>query len=202
MNVFEEIYKTNAWGFGSGHGSLPAVTKGYRQFLQAFIKENEIKSVVDYGAGDWQFSRFMDWTGVAYTGLETVPSLIKKNNQRYGKANIKFARSPTNPSKMPKADLLVVKDVLQHLPTKTVKEFLHKALPHYRFALITNNFMPTAALNMDIEAGAFRSLDIRKAPYFVDATAVYTFGRKRRTYSFKERTFFDPWQEVTLLVKN
>ena len=27
MGVFDDIYERNLWGFGSGHGSLPAVTK-------------------------------------------------------------------------------------------------------------------------------------------------------------------------------
>ncbi len=52
MSIFDEIYNKNIWGFGSGHGSLPSVTKGYRKFLENFIKDNNIKSVVDYGCGD------------------------------------------------------------------------------------------------------------------------------------------------------
>ena len=202
MNVFEEIYRDNAWGFGSGHGSLPAATKGYRNFLQEFLKQNDIKSVVDFGSGDWQFSKLMNWDGIDYVGLETVPSLTEQNTKLYGSSNIKFAASPADYSKMPKADLLIVKDVLQHLSRKEIDKFIAKALPRYKYALITCNFIPEDRLNHDIETGGFRALDIRKAPYSVKATAIYGFGRKRRTVSVKERKFFDPWWEVVLLVTN
>src|SRR5882762_4435764 len=103
MNTFEEIYAQNAWGFGSGHGSLPAATKGYRTFLTQFLKQNSIKSVVDFGSGDWQFSRLIDWSGIEYLGLETVPPLTKKNEQTYGTPHIRFASSPKDYAKMPKA---------------------------------------------------------------------------------------------------
>lgn len=53
---FEEIYATNEWGHGSGEGSLPVHTRGYVAFLQAFLAEKNITSVVDMGCGDWQFS--------------------------------------------------------------------------------------------------------------------------------------------------
>lgn len=202
MNVFEEIYKNNSWGFGSGHGSLPAVTKGYCRFIQDFMRINEIKSVVDYGCGDWQFSRFINWQGIDYIGLEIVPDLVEKNNQLYGKKNIRFVFSPSDLSKLPEADLLLVKDVLQHLSENQIKEFIDKALPRYHFALITNGVEPLELLNRDIKTGRFRPLDLRKSPFYLDAAAVYTFGRKRRTFSIKEWKFFKPWQRIVLLYQN
>jgi hypothetical protein len=39
----------------------------------------------------------------------------------------------------PGGDLLLIKDVLQHLSNHSVQEFLEKVLPRYRYALITND---------------------------------------------------------------
>jgi SAM-dependent methyltransferase len=202
MNVFEQIYKSDAWGFGSGHGSLPSVTKGYRDFLQTFIDTNNITSVVDYGFGDWQFSRYINWEGVNYLGIEVVESLVDKNTKLYGQKNINFKKAPKNLADMTKADLIIVKDVLQHLETADVKKFIKIVLPKYKYALITNNLIPAERVNVDIETGSFRPLDLRLAPYNLDAIAVYKFGRRARTFSIRHRKFFDPWEEVVLLIAN
>ena len=53
---FEQIYATNEWHYGSGEGSLPANTVGYRRFLQGFLRNHAITTVTDYGCGDWQVS--------------------------------------------------------------------------------------------------------------------------------------------------
>jgi hypothetical protein len=66
---FEEIYRKNEWGYGSGHGSLPKHNKGYIEFLEKFIKDKNVRSVVDMGCGDWQFSRLVDWNGAQYQGI-------------------------------------------------------------------------------------------------------------------------------------
>jgi len=198
--IFEDIYQNDRWGFGSGHGSLRSVTEGYRAFLQSFIEHNDIKSVVDYGCGDWQFSRYVNWEGVQYVGLEVVPSLVKRNNDRFASPNVRFAEAPESPDAIPRSDLLLVKDVLQHLTTEAIEDFIEKALPRARYALITNNVVPEEYQNGEITLGSFRPLDLRKPPFLLRATAVYSFGRRRRTFSIRHRKFFDPWQEVVLLV--
>src|SRR5690348_4696554 len=110
MGVFDEIYKHNGWGFGSGHGSLPSVTKSYRRFLEDFIRDNDIQSVVDYGCGDWQFSKLIKWGDVSYTGVDIVPSVIEDDTQKYGTDKIKFLAIKPGSTALPKADLIVVKD--------------------------------------------------------------------------------------------
>jgi len=54
---FERIYADNEWQYGSGEGSLPIHTKGYIAFIESFVANHEVKSVVDLGCGDWQFGR-------------------------------------------------------------------------------------------------------------------------------------------------
>src|SRR5690242_14927069 len=87
--IFTEIYDKNIWG-GSGGGSDPENTVEYRRRLQKFLKDYNIKSVVDYGCGDWAFSHLMDWTGIDYKGVDVVESVIRKNNKIWGSENIKF----------------------------------------------------------------------------------------------------------------
>jgi SAM-dependent methyltransferase len=199
MGVFDEIYNHNGWGFGSGHGSLPSVTKGYRQFLEDFLRENNIKHVVDYGCGDWQFSRLIKWGDTHYTGLDIVPSVIDSNNANHARDGVNFSLLKPGSTKMPKGDLLIIKDVLQHLPNEMIKEFIDKVLPKFTYALVTNCTLPTSDINTDIEAGGFRPLDLRAEPFGVDGKVVYTFSGPK-TLSWSERKFFPSWKKHVLLV--
>ena len=94
--VFSDIYKNRVWGTNekgegtSGPGSAEEHTKKYVVFLQKFMTERDIKSVVDAGCGDWEISRFINWDGIQYQGYDVVKSLIDKNQQKYAKANISF----------------------------------------------------------------------------------------------------------------
>jgi len=60
QDPFARHYETDAWIGGSGIGSHAVNTQGYVRFLQRFIRANGVKSVVDFGCGDWQFSRAID----------------------------------------------------------------------------------------------------------------------------------------------
>jgi hypothetical protein len=198
MSVFVDIYQNNAWGFGSGHGSQAYVTKGYRSFVETFIRENGVRSIVDYGCGDWQFSRLIDWGDAEYTGLDVVERVVAGNQKRYGRYGVRFELNRGEPRG---GDLLLVKDVLQHLPDDDVKDFLRDVLPRFRYALITNCVLPESSLNASISTGSFRPLDLRKTPFNFPATAVYSFTGSK-IYSWRKRMYFPAWKKVVLLVTN
>ena len=60
------------------HGDLkPAAPR--IEFVRRFIKENSIKSVVDLGCGDWQFSPYIYHDlSVAYVGYDVVLPVIQQ----------------------------------------------------------------------------------------------------------------------------
>ena len=138
-NVFTEIYAQNIWG-GSGGGSSPEATKSFRQVLQDFIKEKNIKTVVDFGCGDWTSTHLINWESIKYIGLDVVGSVILDNQKKYSSKNISFAEieSKEDVNKF-FADLLIVKDVLMHWCNEDIIEFINKALPNYNYIVLVNN---------------------------------------------------------------
>jgi SAM-dependent methyltransferase len=134
--IFDDIYRSDAWSGGSGMGSREELTRDYRTFLQYFLNDNHIKSVVDLGCGDWQFSRHMDWTGIDYTGLD-VSTLALERAQAFARPGIRFAQVNAVTDPLPAAEILIVKDVLQHWSNADIQAFLPQ-LRNYRGALITN----------------------------------------------------------------
>jgi SAM-dependent methyltransferase len=159
---FGEIYARNEWFYGSGEGSLPIHTNGYVAFLEGFIRKNRITSILDLGCGDWQFSRFVDWGGAHYRGCDVVRSVIDTNQQRYESNRIEFHLYSGDTAELPGADLLIVKDVLQHLSNARINDILF-VLDRYKYALITNTLDPfQETQNNDIRDGDWRYLDIRR----------------------------------------
>lgn len=165
----------DAWGvgLGSGHGSRPWATLPYRKYLSDFIRCNDVRSVVDYGCGDWEIGRRVDWQGATYTGVDVVPHLIERNQREFARPGVTFMVTPDEPTALPRADLLLCKDVLQHLPNSDVQEFLVNVVPRFRMALIIDDAPGTPDdTNTDTSAGGWRRVDIRQPPFDVDATVV------------------------------
>lgn len=181
--VFTNIYKTGLWGRNnsgmgtSGDGSTLHTTEDYRKFLQQFLKDMHIQSVVDAGCGDWGFSYAVNWDGIDYCGYDVVQPVIQANQSKFGKENIRFMHADLINAQLPEADLLICKDVLQHLTNEDVFKFISQ-FPKYKYCLITNDVDPHSftSYNSPIGRGDYRTLDLTKPPFSV-------FGYKVLTYS-------------------
>lgn len=163
-DAFNAIYQDKVWGCGSGIGSLPEYAAPYMQFLQQFIRNNTVKSVVDVGCGDWQFSRLISWDGVTYQGFDVAESVIAENRRRFGKPGISFD-VVSRLDDLPPSDLVVCKDVLQHLPINDVLAYLKYFRKNYRFGLITNDIFPSGNTNKETEYGGCRAIRLDLLPF-------------------------------------
>ncbi|TQR58149.1 class I SAM-dependent methyltransferase [Campylobacter troglodytis] len=172
--IFNTIYKTNYWGKGSGPGSDASLCATYVEFLQEFFKQKQIKTVVDCGCGDWQFSQNIDFTDIDYKGFDVSSIVIDKNLASFKQENVNFILYDGDFDKLVSADLLICKDVLQHLPNAKIQEFIG-ILPRYKFALITND--TGQRVNADIASGNYRAIDLRQEPFGLDLKLVFCITR-------------------------
>jgi SAM-dependent methyltransferase len=174
--VFETIYEKRIWGGGSGLGSDPQVAPHYVNLLKAFLNNNPIRSVVDIGCGDWQFSRHIDWGDRTYLGIDVVGSVIEANRRQFARPNISFSHAnPLEDGFDVGGDLLLMKDVLQHLSNSNVQKLL-RLTNRFRFSLLTNAYART---NDNCENGDTRPLDIRADPFnLTNAAMVYAYDEK------------------------
>jgi SAM-dependent methyltransferase len=172
--MFENVYENDIWDGGSGPGSSPESTTLYRAFVEAFVHENNVKTVTDLGCGDWQFSRYVNWSNVNYVGLDVVPALVERNNARFASEKIEF-RLSTSPNTLPGGDLILCKEVLQHLSNHLIFEYLAAIQDTYKFALITNSVGPSGGMNKDIAPGDFRPLRVDLPPFNAKGAHVLTY---------------------------
>jgi SAM-dependent methyltransferase len=146
------------------------------QLLQSFISNNKIKSVTDVGCGDWQFSQHMYWSGITYNGFDVVESIVKDNQSKFGSKNTNF-HTLSAISDLPKADLVVCKDVLQHLPNAEVVAYLNFFYENYKYAIITNDIrmvhisdeheiaLGPESINHDVPHGGYRLIRPDLSPF-------------------------------------
>lgn len=180
--TFNAIYTNAGWGknaegvANSGTGSTVATTVLYRTFLQQFLKDHSIRSVVDAGCGDWEFSQAMDWTGIDYRGYDIVNAIVEANKQKYAKPNIQFFVADVVNTDLPPADLLIAKHVLQHLPTADIQKLLRQ-VSKYKHVLFTDGVNPTTltADNVDVQLGGYRELDLLHPPFNLPGLKVLTY---------------------------
>ncbi len=138
--IFENIYKHNYWQFGSGRGSLVENNREYIDFLPRKLQELGVKTVVDIGCGDWQFSRYIDWTPFDYLGVDIVGSVIEENKRNFEKENIKFdvINIFDEHEKIPEADVYLLKDVMIHWRHEQIRQMIPILLEKCKYIITTN----------------------------------------------------------------
>lgn len=164
--VFDEIYRKDSWGVGSGPGSDPVAASAYLVFLEQFILKHSPKTVLDVGCGDGRLADAIKWdellveyVGVDISGvaIDSVPDLgsIWAKGAFVAKADV------CHPSNSPLSDLAIIKDVFQHLPFAECEKILG-ALTKCRHILVTNDIPGES--QEDCEAGGYRPIDITRPP--------------------------------------
>lgn len=143
-DIFTDIYQHNVWGgekgqFYSGDGTASAGSSAYIEKVRAFIRENQIQSITEIGCGDFSVTgKILENSVVRYTGVDIVEPLIAHHQQAYGTSRITFEQCNAIEDELPHADLVIIRQVLQHLSNDHISSILRKLTP-FRFALITEH---------------------------------------------------------------
>lgn len=174
--IFNTIYRENIWGNGSGPGSDPEILKDYISFLDNFIKENNITSISDIGCGDWQYMKFINLDGINYTGYDVSSDIIDANSKNFSSENIHFIHYDGDFSKIKSTELAICKEVLQHLSNENIFNFIEN-MKKFKYIIIGNTFKNSNTINKDISSGACRTLDLRLAPFNIEAEHILTIDR-------------------------
>lgn len=157
--VFDKIYADGLWGdgdFNSGRGSRDAaIVKPYvaaaREFLRSFPAPPD---VVDLGCGDFFVgSQLRDLCG-SYLACDVVPALIARNRTRY--PDTEFRVLDLTADELPAADVVMIRQVLQHLSNAEVARVVPQLGRKFRHLLLTEH-LPAAATfepNLDKPTGA------------------------------------------------
>lgn len=172
--VFNTIYEKNLWGDRSGPGSKPENAEMWINLVNLFLDRKDIKTVLDLGCGDWQLGQKLNLKNKEYLGVE-VSSVILEETSKYSSDNIKFINDDIETMVFSNVDLILVKEVLQHLPNKSVINIMNKVMKNCRYAIICNDFDATQKENLDINPGEWRPLNLLGEPFNYKMDRFYVF---------------------------
>lgn len=159
-DAMEQVYQMKLWGgnthdFYSGEGShhpdfvLPYIN-AVRGFLQSFTEQ---LTVCDLGCGDFNIGKQLLPFTQHYIAVDIVDSLIERNKQKFLHSNLTFNCSDIAKDPLPKADCVIIRQVLQHLSNAEITAIVAK-LKAYKYIILTehlplNNFIA----NKDLISG-------------------------------------------------
>jgi predicted nicotinamide N-methyase len=117
----------------------------------------------------------INWDGIDYKGID-VSDVVLTNTKKYSRAGVKFLELDAVRDDIPSADLVIIKDVMQHWSNDDIIKFLPR-LNRFGAALITNGFHQNVMhlLNKDITTGEYRAINLSNSPFNINGHFVYWF---------------------------
>lgn len=173
-----QIYNQHLWGgkeldYYSGFGSYdPYLLNAYLEKVIDFLNGfNPLLTVCDLGCGDFNVGKHIVVYTKKYIAIDIVEPLIERNKTIFKSENLKFICLDISKDSLPKADCIILRNVLQHLSNHEIQNILNN-LKNYKFIILTEHipiekFVP----NINIVAGQGIRLkkqsgvDILKPPF-------------------------------------
>lgn len=128
-SVFKNVYENKLWAsdgiskYYSGFGSHNITCmNNFLSFINNFIKENNVHSILDFGCGDFNIGRNIKVD--MYYGTDIYDELINYNLEHFEDNTHKFIFNDESYVNLPSTDLIIIKEVLQHLDNYKIKEIL------------------------------------------------------------------------------
>lgn len=177
QDIFNKIYTEDLWSGGSGPGSLPENAKDWISYANKIIQSNDVFTILDLGCGDWQIGKCLNLSNKKYMGVDVSSVIIEKTKEN-SSDSISFICDDIENMDFPKVDLILIKDVLQHLPNSSVSKIMNKVIANSKYALICNDCKPHDMINSDIEPGDWRPLDLSDKPFSYDIQDLKIFQSK------------------------
>ena len=164
---FNKIYNEHLWNdktynnknykFFSGAGSHKnEIIEPYIEIISDFLKKLHKPIIVDAGCGDFNVGKNFIKLSSKYYGFDVFDDLIKFNKEKFKFENLIFEKKDITKDFLPSADILFVRQVLQHLDNNSIQKFLKNIEMKYNFLIITEH-MPDHEFtpNLDRVSGGF-----------------------------------------------
>ena len=166
--VFHKKFTTNSWAGKdsfSGHGSDFVQTETLRQELPAILRELNINSLLDAPCGDFYWMNLINLDLEKYVGIDIVPDLIWRNQQKYGSEFRKFLDADITQDNLPKSDMVLCRDCLVHLSFRDIKLAIQQFKQSHSSYLLTTTYPSLLSENKNIVTGDWRPIDLEKPPF-------------------------------------
>lgn len=143
--AMEQVYEMKLWGdnntdFYSGIGSHSLeLVNPYIDAIASFLKSFECPlTVCDLGCGDFNVGKELVQYTDKYIAVDIVPDLIIHNRKNFKEENLEFYCLDIAVDNLPKADCVLLRQVLQHLSNAEVHRIVEK-LYGFEYVIVTEH---------------------------------------------------------------
>lgn len=165
LDIFTNIYRTNFWRDResvSGPGSNLKATEVLRDDLPGFLARHDFSSLLDIPCGDYVWQAHMKWPAqLEIIAADIVPEIVENLDEMYADGDWRVLDATTD--KLPKVDVILVRDLLVHFSDADIK----KALKNFRASgskyLLSTTF--PGAKWQDIQTGEWHIVDLAQFRY-------------------------------------
>ena len=176
--VMEQIYEQHLWGgkgfdFYSGIGSHDLImVNNYVKTITDFLKSHNHKmTICDLGCGDFNIGQHIFKYSKKYFAIDLVEGLIERNKTKFKADNLEFLCLDISKDELPKKDVIILRQVLQHLSNTEIQQILNK-LTTYKYIILTEHlpvgdFIPNTnkIASQGIRLKHQSGVDILKEPF-------------------------------------
>jgi hypothetical protein len=181
--AFGRIYAERIWGtsddspdgFYSGSGGTRQFVATYASSVQAFLQRTfpTKPDVVDLGCGDFIVGSRLRPFAATYTACDVVEPLIRRNRVLFASLDVDFRVLDLTADPLPRGDVAVLRQVLQHLSTAHIQAVVAKIPGTYRYLIVSEHLPADVPWvpNLDKPTGPHTRLDSGRPPSGVVLTA-------------------------------
>jgi hypothetical protein len=148
--IFSNVYQKRLWGmaspenespFYSGPGSSdPQIVDPYVDAVKRFFSSPSTKKkAVDLGCGDFRVGSRIADSFDPYIACDVVPELVHFNRQYWQHLPVEFRVVDLVKDEIPDGDVLIVRQVLQHLSNDDIIEFTQSIPRGFSYLLVTEH---------------------------------------------------------------
>ena len=148
--VFSNVYRNNLWGdssqeikplFYSGPGSSdPQIVDPYVETVKGFFASLPTKkNAVDLGCGDFHVGSRILESFNSYTACDVVPELVQFNQEYWRHLPVEFRVVDLVKDQIPYGDVLILRQVLQHLSNDDISKFTQLIPRGFSYLLLTEH---------------------------------------------------------------
>lgn len=156
-DIFSKYFHENSWRSSesfSGDGSTLEVTRKLANELPILIGKYEITTILDIPCGDFNWMKYvLSQSSIdRYIGGDIVERLTDCNSKKYEDKNISFQHLDIINDKLPKVNLVIVRDCFIHLSLQQIsKSLANIKRSGSKYILLTQS--PGCKENIDISPG-------------------------------------------------
>jgi len=158
--IFKKIYSNREWGtendFNSGIGSHDEkiISPYIIEVKKIFSQFNNKPIVVDIGSGDFNVGSKLVELSEKYIALDIVEDLQMYNKKKYNFKNIDFLTLNAIDQDLPMGDVVIMRQVLQHLNNEQILAILRKCYAYSRWIITEHIPFGVFVANKNLSAGS------------------------------------------------